>query len=210
MLRPLGKRIENVKAAIITHSHMDHIMELPSLIDILVWSLGKELKVMASTKTISSLKDYIFNNSIWPELSENVLKFEAVNSPFEMEGVEFIPVKSDHTVETFGFLINRKIYVTSDTKENENLWKTVEEFRPEVIVIDVSWPARLSHLVPITRHFSTKEFGNFVKKLKYIYRPKIYTYHHKPAFFEETTREIEKIAKDTGMDIEIASPGIVL
>ena len=71
---------------LLTHSHLDHIVDLPFFIDFTFAEMTESVKVYASKETISAVRENIFNGAIWPDLSE--LKLTS-GSPV----VEFVEIK---------------------------------------------------------------------------------------------------------------------
>lgn len=199
-IRPLGERIHRVADIVITHSHMDHIMELPLIVDLLVWSLGQRLTIWGNRQTVEVLREHVFNGLVWPKISEELVQFRVIEGSFSVDGVTFVPVPSYHTVETTGFFIGGKVFLSSDTGDHPGLWKAIEELEPEVVILDVSWPARMGEIARLSKHLSSDRalegIKAFVGKNK-----RLLAYHLKPAFFTETYKEISPV-------MELAAPGM--
>ncbi len=74
--------IRAIKHILITHSHIDHIKELPFILDTLL-QRSHGVTVWGSKNTISALNGNIFNGIIWPEIRElnnhkDFVKFQEV------------------------------------------------------------------------------------------------------------------------------------
>ena len=61
--------MRKIKHIFITHSHMDHIVSIPLMVDTLFSSLKQPLEIHARAETIAALKQHIFNWTIWPDFS---------------------------------------------------------------------------------------------------------------------------------------------
>ena len=202
-IRPLGKEIAKIDTIILTHAHMDHIMEVPLIVDMVVWSMGKHLTIYGIPHTVETLKKHIFNNSVWPSIPEELMEIRIINGPFRVGDTEFIPVEALHTIPTTGFVIDRRVYITGDTAPNRNLIEAVKTFAPEKLVVDVSWPSDLEKIARITKHICTTDLEQILQELQ-DYLPEVYAYHQKPTFYKTTAEELKKLP------VTIAKPGMEL
>ncbi len=66
----LGEQSQFVNHVFLTHSHSDHITDLPFLIEAFFENRTEPLTIYASKETIASLKNHTFNNEIWPDFSK--------------------------------------------------------------------------------------------------------------------------------------------
>jgi len=62
----------------LTHSHLDHIVSVPLLIDSVGARRDKPIRVFGLPATIEALQQHIFNNVIWPDFS----RIPSVDQPF--------------------------------------------------------------------------------------------------------------------------------
>ena len=53
----------------LTHSHFDHVKDLPLLADLIVGRRDKPVMVYSSTECIKTLKANVFNNELWPDFT---------------------------------------------------------------------------------------------------------------------------------------------
>ena len=63
------EEMRNIDNVLLSHSHLDHVVSLPLLVDAVASQRQKPLKVHALAGTIAALKAHIFNNVIWPDFS---------------------------------------------------------------------------------------------------------------------------------------------
>src|SRR6478735_7722022 len=54
---------------LIGHSHFDHVKDLPLLADLIVGRRDKPVTIWASVECAKTLRDSIFNNSLWPDFT---------------------------------------------------------------------------------------------------------------------------------------------
>ncbi len=59
-----------IDIVILTHAHLDHIVDLSFLIDNVFTLRSSPLRVMAPEPVLTSVRDHLFNNEIWPDFSK--------------------------------------------------------------------------------------------------------------------------------------------
>lgn len=117
-MTPLGKEALKIEHIILSHSHLDHIIEIPFLIDTFYEKRKEPLIIYGMKQTILDLKNYILNEKIWPDFSEIELLhsnkksiiFKEINYgdslDFEDVSVKIIP--NNHTSSSCAFVITKK------------------------------------------------------------------------------------------------------
>jgi cAMP phosphodiesterase len=187
----------------LTHSHLDHIVDLPLFLDFAFTKMEKSLKVYASSETIDALRKNIFNETIWPDFSklyltsgEPAIEFIEIKEFENITIGEFTvtPLPAVHTVKTFGFRIEsngKAIVLSGDTKSNLHLWEIINSDRNiKAVLVDVSFPSRLQRIADVSGHFTPSSLASDLRSLKR--NVEIYIYHIKPAYYSEVKKEIEE------------------
>ena len=187
----------------LSHAHLDHIAELPFLIDTTLDFRKTTLKVYGSQETIQSLKSNIFNDLIWPDFT--LIKIPGTNLPAmeyitlkESEQVDIwsfqiIPFKANHTVPTFGYVVklnSKGLIYSGDTYKNGKIWKILNnDTQITSLIVDVSFPSNQESRAAISKHLTPKDLKTELHKLERE-SVKIYIYHLKPFYFEKIKEEI--------------------
>jgi cAMP phosphodiesterase len=203
----------------LTHSHLDHIVDIPFILDILSSKNAEGISVYASKETITSLKNNIFNDTVWPDFTKILSKsgspylnfFEI--KPYEridLGKLKVMPIPVNHTVKTFGFVVeseNSSIIISGDTKQTKNLWNFVEsDEKIKGIFVDVSMPSTFQKLAEVSAHYTP---ATLLEDIRFLKREvKIFVYHVKPSFEKEVKLELkskipEAIIVYDGMEIEV-------
>ncbi|MBL8152438.1 MAG: 3',5'-cyclic-nucleotide phosphodiesterase, partial [Blastocatellia bacterium] len=102
-----------IRKVVITHSHLDHHVGLPLLLDNIFSDMSECVTVYSTEETIDALKNHIFNNLIWPDFSSfsnsngASLKFEVVEPYrcFAVDELKLTLVPVNHTVPTVGLIL---------------------------------------------------------------------------------------------------------
>ena len=178
----------------LSHSHLDHILSLPLMVDAIAARRTVPLQVHALQETINALRTHIFNWVIWPDFSvipsaqNPFLTFHpfAVGETIQIgkKRVEVLPAV--HSVPAVGFAVagdaKSKYWVfTGDTERNPALWQRINQLPVAMLVIETSFSNKESALAQRSLHLSpdtvTSELQCIAPECNY----PIYITHTKPA-----------------------------
>ncbi|MGI6395539.1 MAG: MBL fold metallo-hydrolase [bacterium] len=198
-----------IKNVIITHSHFDHIKSLPMFADFMLSYGNYSFTVYTTEKIMSEIKSHVLNNLIWPDFTKlpseesPTIHFKSVDfdKPFVIDGIEFIPIKMNHLVESMGFIIKKgssSIAYSGDTFICENFIDHVNENSSiKTICWETSFPNRLERIAIASKHLTPSLLEEELKKLKR--KSDIHVFHIKPNLEDEIVSELEEIK--VGMNI---------
>ncbi len=211
--------LNNLECVLLTHSHFDHIMELPFLLELLLQNGKNPFKVYASAESIKSLYSNIFNFETWPNLfkiaekeNTNLQLVEYSNlKPIDVIDYQITPVKVNHTVTTHGFIIDdgdNSIGFTGDTYTTDLFWEECNKKENlKAVIVDVSFPSNMPEDAEITKHMSTEILSQELNKLN-SKDVDILISHMKPNLTKEIKTELEKAKLD--FDITFLEDGMIL
>jgi ribonuclease BN (tRNA processing enzyme) len=203
LIDALGSDVQNIDNVFITHAHLDHLVDIPFLIDD-TFSLRKTpLKIYGQKENLNHLKNHILNWDIWPDFSQIPL----IDS--DHKAVEFIEIKLDktlqfdqfditaiannHTSSSNGYIISKNdssILFTSDTYCCDSLWHRVNsDLRISTVIIDVSFPSQYEQLAHDSKHLTPKLLKQELQKLQRD-DVTIHINHLKPYFKNELIEQI--------------------
>lgn len=189
----------------LTHSHSDHIIDLPFLIESFFEKREETLIIYASKETIQSLKDHTFNDKIWPDFSKinlidsdkKALEFRVIKEEetTKIENYEITAHKSNHIDGAFGFEVikdNKTGYVISgDTYANPTLWDVINKNKKiKSLIIECSFPSSMEKLAKDSKHLTPKLLKKELSQLKRD-DVQIFIYHIKESYFEKIVEEIK-------------------
>ena len=148
--------LDNLECVLLTHSHFDHILELPFLLELLLQERKQPFKVYASTDSIRSLYSNIFNYECWPNLFEiaekenadiKLAEFTNLNQ-FRLNEYEITPVLVNHTIPTHGFIVDNGVKsfgFTGDTYTTDSFWENCnKKDNLKAVIVDVSYAGHTS------------------------------------------------------------------
>ena len=164
----------------LTHSHLDHIIDIPFLADLFVTQQAISLKIYALKETLEDLRQFIFNHRIWPNFEEINLIGHAdktielieinLDQKYTIDGVTLIPFKTNHTDGSCGYIIEKNgsgILFTADTYKCPKIWELLDQ-NPYIhtLVIEVSFPSSFDKLAEDSKHLTPILLENELKQSK--------------------------------------------
>ncbi len=206
LIRGLGNSIYDIEHIFLTHSHLDHIVDIAFVADLFVAKSEKPLKIYGLKSTLDDLRELVFNHRIWPDFaqinlaknSHKTIEFIELEADiaFEIDGITLTPFKTNHTSGSCGYMIERDRYgfiFTSDTYLTPRICEIIDE-NPHIhsLVIDISFPSRFEQLSYDSKHLTPKLLQELLSKCK---RKdfKIYAMHLKPQYRSSISKELNEL-----------------
>jgi len=208
IIKPLSHNAIDIDNIFITHSHLDHISDIPFLIDAFFEQREKPITIYALKATIENLNKHIFNSDVWPDFFEiNLIKNQENTINFiELEigkivtltdGTKIKPILNNHTTSSCGFVIsknNNATLFTSDTYKCPSIWEEINSDKTiQSVIVDVSFPSKLEKLALASKHFTPallKEELSLLKRKDV----RVYINHVKPAYKDDIEKEVRDLS----------------
>jgi ribonuclease BN (tRNA processing enzyme) len=168
---------DRVRHVLLTHSHADHVASLPILVENTLRAEGPPLEIWGSAETLSSLRQDLFNDRVWPSLA----RLETAAGPaaslrqlepertIEIDGVHVTPVAVDHSVPALGFVLERAgvaVAISGDTGPTERLWQLARASKSlAAVFLEVAYPDELAELARAAFHHTPTSFAAELDKL---------------------------------------------
>lgn len=192
--------VQAIRNILITHTHMDHIKELPFVLDTLFSQNHQKVVIWGSATTIDTLTRHIFNGLIWPEIKEYNLHGEFI-SLREVPTGEFaignLKVKSlpvDHIPGSVHYMLtegNGYVLFSGDTSFDPGLFDLTQPLGDSLkaFFVEVSFPNRMEKIAGISRHLTPSLLA---KALEGRVSPstRVVAYHIKPKYLDEIVAEL--------------------
>ena len=203
-------RVDHV---ILSHSHFDHVKDLPLVSDLVVGRREKPITIWGSQECIRTLRENMFNGSLWPDFTRipsrkkpvMQLKSFRAGATFRIDDRYTVKtVKVSHPVESCGFVISdgkSALGMSGDTGPTEKLWKLFNEAdNLRAILLETSFPNQLQDLADLSGHLTPKTLGEELQKLD-ADGAQVLLYHLKPAWVSKLKEEV------AGMPVRVLELG---
>jgi ribonuclease BN (tRNA processing enzyme) len=188
----------------LTHSHFDHVKDVPMMTDLLVGKREKPVVVHGPAETMYAMDKDVFNNRVWPDFRsiptrENpVIAFETipVRKPVTCQGLRIRAIPVHHPVYSVGYIIEGRhgaIAFSGDTGPTEELWRAISA-TPDLkaVFLELSFPSSMQWLADVSGHLTPTTAMAELAKLDRR-GARIYLYHLKPAVIEEVKAEVRAL-----------------
>jgi ribonuclease BN (tRNA processing enzyme) len=184
----------------VTHSHMDHIVCIPLLLDTVGWMRNEPLTVHATGETIAILREHLFNWKLWPDFAQipdranPVLRYQQmeIGATVTVNNRRITAVPANHVVPAVGFHVDSgaaSLVFTGDTTTNDALWQYVNAIgNLRYLIIETALSDRELDLAIASKHLCPSLLSDELAKLKL--SPDVYITHLKPREAELIMEEI--------------------
>lgn len=194
----------NIRHALITHAHLDHIKDLGFIVDNTFGFRSKSLQVITTAEVIDALKSHYFNWVIWPDFSqlpcpENaMLEFFSDEKGVHIDGLNIDFIAVNHPGCANGFLIEEvssdsSILVTGDTGNTDLIWQTAKTRKNlKAIFADTAFPDDMQELADASGHMTPAQLHNKLTDYQ-LDDMDVFCYHIKPTYHERVLKDIQAV-----------------
>ena len=195
---------QQISQVLLSHSHFDHIKDLPTLADNLVGESARPLVVAGIPDALETLHTHVFNSTVYPDFfsihnaDPPLLTSQSLRPRQEWTaaGLRILPIMVNHQVPTVGYLISDKhatILYSGDTYQTEDLWEAAAA-APNLAAafIECSYPNNEVALARQAKHLTPQLLSEEFRKIRRRDLP-LYAYHLKPRFQPQIEQELQAL-----------------
>jgi ribonuclease BN (tRNA processing enzyme) len=210
LLHGLKESAAAIEAVWITHSHLDHIIDIAYILDSYFAERRKPLKLMGLPETLLDIRNHFLNDKIWPDFSminmmgseEKIIEYHPIEigKTYALsEGVSIEAFETDHTVVSCGYVVKKGesgVAITADTFAIDGLLAALKK-HPWIrsLVIECSFPSDMDELARVSKHLTPRLLFEKIDGLSRAdYR--LYINHIKPLFETAIRSEIGALKGD--------------
>jgi ribonuclease BN (tRNA processing enzyme) len=194
-----------IQGVFITHSHADHIRDLPHLIHNRFSQATGPLTIFAAKDVMELLIANVFNGLVWPDFSTLIspltnkpaVQYRPLNpgKKIVFGDVSLTPVAVNHQIPASGVILEmngQAITFTGDTGPTDEIWKRTNKTQNVVAVVtEASFPNDQQSLADETAHLSPQTFGDELKKI--VVDAPVYASHRKIPFERDIESQIKNL-----------------
>lgn len=208
-----------IKHILLTHTHLDHIKGIPFFLDnLIIKNKEHSVTIISGKEVLDNIKKDVFNDRVWPDFTKipdsrrPILKFKTISPsrPMNIDGYRVFTEKMNHAVPDYGYVIvgkdKKAVAYTGDTGPTEAFWRMASLHDIRCLIIEASFPNRMSELAAKSGHLSARLLKNEIQKMAKM-PPLIFVTHAKPQFMSVIKKEIKTLRIS---NIEILKDGQVI
>ena len=162
---------KDIRYILVTHTHLDHIKDIPLLADNLVEFKGHKVNVFGLKEVVASLKDNFFNNVIFPDFSmiplkDPILHYNKINTneSFTLNGLKITAISVNHTVPNVAYIVENSdsaFVFISDTYKTDKIFDLINSNNKiKFVIIETSFPNEHKYLAEISKHLTPELMKN--------------------------------------------------
>lgn len=197
----------------LSHTHADHVGSLPMFLEN---AEDRRIALYGHPEVLDSVHRDIFNGRVWPDLMResrrNGRRLElvplAAERPVRVEGLTVTPVPVNHTVPTFGFIVEDETSAAvfgSDTGPTERIWELAgAKARVKAVFLEASFPNSREEFALATGHLAPDLFRAEAEKLPG--DAALIAVHIKPRYRDQVVAELLSLHLPR---LRIGEPGAV-
>ncbi|HST04182.1 MAG TPA: MBL fold metallo-hydrolase [Chloroflexia bacterium] len=208
----------NIEAILVTHKHFDHVKDLVGLAHN-NWQV-RSLHIHCIDDTRDALQAHIFNDVLWPTMSEQIgpyypLTWHRVEAgaQFDLLGYSITPIEMSHSVPTVGYFIQKdgaSFFYTADTRAQGNpSWAAI---RPDLLIAETTMANEHERIATMVGHMTPATLGSELRAFhaKQGYYPPTVCVHINPHQEPTIIPELTALASELGAEITPGHEGMVL
>ncbi len=183
----------------ITHTHLDHILALPLMLDSVGAVRDHPVTVYAIDAVLEILREHIFNWRVWPDFSEvppehPYLRYAAIDvyQPVQLGDRAITALPANHTVPAVGYKISSptgSLVFSGDTAQNPALWDSINHITDlRALIMETAFPENEHGIAELSKHLSPQSLVDELQQLKL--SVPVYITHLKPGREDTIMAEI--------------------
>jgi len=200
------EEMRKIRYIFLTHSHMDHFVFLPLLVDSIFESIKSPIQIILQPETKVALETHVFNWTIWPNFAElptkenPVMRFKEMlpGTEIDINGRKIEMIKVNHIVPGVGYRISAgggSVAFSGDSSTQDGFWQHLNEKKSlDLLIVEAAFSNSDLELSKKAGHYTPSTLAADLAKL-HLY-PKIYISHTKPGQEESIVEQCKAAMPD--------------
>lgn len=187
----------------LTHSHFDHVKDVPLMADLVVGRRAQPVMVRGTRECVDTMQAHVFNNQLWPDFTRiptsdrPVMKLVSLKPGERVAARDLVitGISVKHPVDSVGYIVeqgDRCIAISGDTGPTQALWDAVNARQNvRAVFLELSFPNDMQWLADVSGHLTPRTLALELHKIRG--DMPVYLYHLKPAFLATLYREVKAL-----------------
>lgn len=197
------EQLTAIEHVFLTHSHLDHVLGVPLLLDAVGDRRGRPVTVHALPETLDILSAHLFNWKLWPDFREVPdtanpwVQFSPLplGSSITLGERTLTTMPAHHVVPACGYRISGKtgsLVFTGDTTGSEALMHALNDMDDlNDLIIETSFENALRDIAVSSKHHWPDSLAHELGRLRR--QPRIWITHLKPGNEDAIMAELQKL-----------------
>ena len=210
--RLTAKHALRIKDIVVSHSHLDHVTSICFIADQDIVHRKESTRIHSLPETAASLRRYIVNEIIWPEIEKVVIngvqmvEFHSLRAfeTVEIGGNRITPLPVSHAVPTVGFCFHgdnhEMVFISDMINASDETWDWIRARKKlKYFVSEAAFPNQLEDIARISKHMTPKMFEDNCANLPA--GIEIYVTHIKPLYYDTIVKEVSELDSKLGIKV---------
>ncbi len=210
-----------VKAILLTHHHIDHARDLPTL-GLAALDDGEPIDVYGLEETLSAVRAHLFDGSVYPDLSRSLngeaprLRLHPIQAGHSATVLDYqvTPIPAKHPVPAVGYVVRSSSHAIAYTGDTSDGLLPYLRQDPSLatLFVDVTFPNEMEARAELTGHFTPGTLGHQLRAaLKEGCKlPSIIPVHVSSLYQATIEDELATLGAELGIRLAPAREGMVL
>lgn len=197
--------LARVDDILLTHSHFDHIKDIPMVADLLAGRRKTPIRIHCVEECAQTLSKNVFNDLLWPNFTQipdarnpvlSLCPFRA-GSTLQIGNYEVSTVAVNHAVASCGFVIRNEgvsIGISGDTGPTDGLWQLLNASADlQAVLIECSFPDEFQGLADVSGHLTPQTLKGELEKF-HQRDAQVFLYHLKAGLVPQLKVQLKDMA----------------
>ncbi len=213
--------LSRLRAILLTREHFDHTRDIPTL-GLAVLDSPQVIEILGLGGTLESVRRHLMDGQLYPDLTKSLnntppkYRFLPIvpQSPFQVLDYQVKAIPMLHPVPAVGYIVKSSsggcVAFSGDTG-GELMSILQDQFFPQVLFVDVTFPNRLESRAKVTGHLTPELLGHQIRAAlqRGVRLPTIVPVHLSAQYEQEVERDLSAIESELGIALKPGREGMV-